>query len=119
MFRDSWIMDGHQADRLRQERVRPRFTDLLMVEDPPVERLMLRPYSREQVIGLEVSGGHPAKPRCNVGQSAMDPRKLLIGGKAGWIDKDFPSIEFRLQNIRKDFERGTDWIFLRGDVKAD
>ena len=77
-----------------------------MVEDAPIKCLMLHPYSREQVVGGEVSGRHPAKSGYDIRQSAMEPSEVLVGHKAGWIDDDFAGVEFGLQNIGKDFERG-------------
>jgi hypothetical protein len=34
----------------------------------------------------------------------MEPSNVLVGDKAGCINDDFAGIEFRLQNIGKDFE---------------
>src|SRR6202167_5533940 len=41
---DIRVMDPHQADRLCQMRVRPRLANQLMMEHPPIKRLMLGAY---------------------------------------------------------------------------
>ena len=59
-------MDRHQAEWLCQQRVRPRFTNQLVVEGPPIKRLMLGSDGREKMIGTEVSGRQHAKPECGI-----------------------------------------------------
>ena len=74
------------------------------MEFSPIKRLMLRPYGREEVVGVKVSGGHHAKPDCGIWQCSMESRKVLVCDKAGRIDEDFAGVELRLQKIGKDFE---------------
>ena len=112
-------MNSHEADGLCQVRVRSRFAQQLVTEGAPIKRLMLHPYSREQMVGAEVLGRHPAKSGYGIRQPAMDPGKVLVGNKAGWIDDDFAGVEFGLQNIRKDFERGKVGAFPRAYVNTD
>jgi hypothetical protein len=112
-------MDRHEADGLCQVRVRSRFTNHLVIEGAPIKRLMLHPYGRKQMVGVEVLGRHPANSGYGIGQPAMDPGKVLVGNKAGWIDDDFAGVEFGLQNIGKDIERGKVGAFSRAYVNTD
>src|SRR5690242_1163492 len=45
VLRDGRIVDGHQADRLAQVRVRPWLADQFVTEYAPIERLMLHAHS--------------------------------------------------------------------------
>ena len=100
-------------------RVRPRFTNQPLVKGAPVERLVLLSYSREYKVGTEMFGRHHGKPECGIRQSAMEPRQGLVGHKAGWIDDDFAGVEFGLQNIGEDFERGKVRVFAGAYVNTN
>ena len=112
-------MDHHKADGLCQLRVGPRFTNQPLVEGAPIKRLVLGPYRRENIVGTEVFSRQRGKPECDIRQSAMALSKVLVGDKAGWINDDFAGIEFRLQNIGKNFQRGKFGTFLGSYVKTD
>ncbi len=97
-------MDCHKADGLYQLRVWPRFTNDLLVERTTIKRLVLRPNGRKNIVSVEVFGCHHGKPKRGIRQSAMQPRKALVGDKASWINYDFASVEVRLQNIGNYFQ---------------
>ena len=53
-------MHRHQTEWLCQSRIGPRFTNQLVMEDPPIKRLALRPYGREKLVSAEYSHATPA-----------------------------------------------------------
>ena len=88
----SRIVDRHQADRLGEQRIRPRRAHHTVLKNAPVKRLVLSSHRCKQLIGLEVSGAHPAQPKRRIGQRAMDAREPLVGDKPRRIDNDFAGV---------------------------
>src|ERR1700691_5620531 len=54
---DVRVMDPHQADRLCQMRIRPRLANQLMMEHPPIKRLMLGAHRGSRIAGGETGAG--------------------------------------------------------------
>ncbi|MGA2816712.1 MAG: hypothetical protein ABSE67_10515 [Xanthobacteraceae bacterium] len=112
-------MNRHQADRLRQSRIRARFTQQFVTEGAPIKRLMFRSNRREKVIGAEILGRQHTDSERGIRQAAMETRKPFVCDKARRIDEDFAGVEEGLQNIGKHVERREIREFLGGDVKAE
>ena len=66
------------------------------MEFAAIKCLMSRPYSREQIVGAEVLGGHHAKPDCGIWQCAMEASQFFVCEKRVEFDQDFASIELGL-----------------------
>src|ERR1700677_4980131 len=90
---DVRIMDPHQADRLRQMRVRPRLANHLMMEHPPIKRLMLGAYRGERIVSGKIAAGKPTQAQRHIWQSAMNARNRFISDEARGIDNDFAVID--------------------------
>ena len=68
---DLGMVDGHQANRRFEHRIRPGRTDQSVTERAAVERLVFGSDRDQKVVGLEVLGRHPAQPQREVWQACQ------------------------------------------------
>src|SRR5580704_6733422 len=80
---------------------------------------MFGPDRHDKMLGAEILRREPAQAKRHVGQSGIEPRQLRIRDEPRRIDNGLPGLEFRLQQVRKDFQARKRRLVFSRHMNAD